>query len=374
MTRRVAGAVAAAAAAVTAAGAAAAVQPILLPSVRTPLVPGPPLTGASATTAEVRFPPGVLSTEDVRVGVDKEGKPLSVVVVQRLLLRGSGDYTFSVPGPIADVAAGPGSQSEPGLRTDAILWAGFAAQRKVLSARATIKPAAAVPLLPLKLRVSREGDTLVLSGENGTVVDAPLLRGRVDVAQTAEALDATRRALRQGRAAPDLYVDAPAIPTSRTAPVSARLEVRGSIAGVEFARTLGDLRDDTFEVRVPNAPRDAKLRIVVTPVAPARMLTPPGGARTWAEAVRRGAVDPATLLERASRIRLTIARALQYDQFLTNPDPRGSSSARYVYVTSAASALPRRAVGGGDGFDWTFVYIALAVVGLAGGAVLWAHN
>jgi hypothetical protein len=374
MTRRVAGAVAVAAAAVTAAGAAAAVQPILLPSIRTPLVPGPPLTGAPGATAEVRFPPGVISTEDVHVGVDPEGKPVSVVVTQRLLLRGLGDYTFSVPAPVADVAAGPGSQSEPGLRTDAILWAGFAARRKVLSARATMRLAPAAELLPLRLRVEREGSTLVVRMENVTAVDAPLLRGRVDVGQTADALDATRRALRDGRAAPDLYVDAPATPKSRTERVSAPLEIRGTVGGVAFTRTLGDVRPDAFEVRVRNAPRDAKLRIVVVPVAPARMLTPPGGAGTWTEAVRRGAVDASTFLERASRIRLTIARALQYAQFLTNPDPRGTSTARYVYVTSAAPPPPPSPTRDGEGFDWTLVYLALAVAGLAAGAVLWAHN
>ena len=59
---------------------AAAEIPILLPSVRTSLTPGPPLAGASATT-EVLFPRGMTSDERVLVGIDRMGKPVSMVVV-----------------------------------------------------------------------------------------------------------------------------------------------------------------------------------------------------------------------------------------------------------------------------------------------------
>ena len=84
--------------------------------------------------------------ERVLVGIDTTGKPVSVAVVQRLTLQKLGDYSFAVPGPIADVEAAPGSDSEPGLRHDAILWSGFSpARRRSPRARRCGRGAATVP-------------------------------------------------------------------------------------------------------------------------------------------------------------------------------------------------------------------------------------
>jgi hypothetical protein len=102
----------------------AAGTPILLPSVRTSLTPGPPLAGANSPTESI-FPRGMSSVQRVVVGVDAVGKPVSIAVVQSLMLHKLGDYSFAVSGPIADVEAVPGSDSEPGLRRDAILWSGY---------------------------------------------------------------------------------------------------------------------------------------------------------------------------------------------------------------------------------------------------------
>ena len=146
--------------------AVANASPILLPSVRTPLSPGPPLIGSTTAIAESLVPQGTTSAEEVRVGVDATGKPVSVVVLQRLKLSKLGDYTFAVPGPVAGVEAAPGSDSDPGLRQDAIVWAGFSPGHKTLAARVTTRVKPAAPLLPLRLTLTRTSDALVVRGEN----------------------------------------------------------------------------------------------------------------------------------------------------------------------------------------------------------------
>jgi hypothetical protein len=170
-------ALAVAVAAAAAAPAASAEQaPVLLPSVRAPLTPGPPLAGSTTATAETLVPQGTTSNERVHVGIDATGKPVAVSVVQRLRLNRLGDYTFAVPGPIADVEGAAGTESEPGLRKDAIVWAGFSSGHRTLGARAKLRVAAASRSLPLRVDVARVGDTLVVRGENVTGAKGP--RGR----------------------------------------------------------------------------------------------------------------------------------------------------------------------------------------------------
>jgi hypothetical protein len=117
-----------------------------------------------------------------------------------------------------------------------------------------------------------------------------------------------------------------------------------------------------------------KVRLVAEPAVPSSLLTPPGGSKTWVEAVRRGRVDPARLLETASRSRLAVARALDYETFLVNPDPRGSSRAVYVYETASSTpvaALPQRH----DRSGWTtLATAAILILGAGGLVVLWAHH
>ncbi len=369
--------VAAALAACVGAGpAAAAGLPILLPSVRTSLTPGPPLAGRSAPATEVVFPPGMTSDQRVLVGIDTTGKPVSVAVVQRLTLRNLGDYSFAVSGPIVDVEAAPGTDSEPGLRRDAILWSGFSPGKKTLAARATLRFAAASAVLPLRVTIEREGDALILRGANVTAAPGPVLLGDVSPQEAARALDATRQRLPLGRSAPDLYLNVPRTPLSRSEPIAAPLDVRGEFAGKRFAYTLGDGRPLFFELRVPHAAANAKLQLVVTPVPPRRLLTPPG-AKTWAEALRRGSVPRARLLERISRLRLTEARELQYRTFLVNPNAAGRSSAVYVYGTAKKTAAPPTSAapsGGGDNAWSALLIAALAVLGSGALVVLWAHS
>jgi hypothetical protein len=357
-----------------AAPATAADTPILLPSVRTSLTPGPPLAGASSPT-EVLFPRGMTSDQRVLVGIDATGKPIAISVVQRLTLHKLGDYSFAVPGPIADVEVVAGSASEPGLRHDTILWAGFSPGTKTLAARATLRVVPAAKLLPFRVSIAREGDALLVRGENTSAAPGPVLVGTISPQEAAVALDETRRRLRLGRSAPDLYARIPSVPLSQSEPIAASLDVRVELAGRHFNYRLGDGEPLHFTLRIPHPPPGPKLRLVVTPVPPERLLNPPGAA-TWAEAARRGRLPRSQLLERVSRIRLAVARALQYQTFLANPDVIGGAHALYVYETAMKTASPRPASpdNGGDNAWLAALFAALAVVCATGLVVLWAHS
>jgi hypothetical protein len=316
------------------------------------------------------------SVQRVLVGVDAVGKPVSIAVEQSLMLHKLGDYSFAVSGPIADVEAVPGSDSEPGLRRDAILWSGFSSGKKTLAARAKLRVGQASAVLPLRVSIERSGATVIVRGENTSAAPGPVLLGPVSVQQIEKALTATRRSLPLGRAAPDLYVTAQRVPVSQSEPIAAPLDVRGELGGVRFRYRLGDGGPMSFTRRVPRAPRGAKLRLVVTPVSPSRLLRPPG-ASTWAEAVRRGSVDRARLLELASRARLAVARELQYQAFLQNPDATGRSSAVYVYETAVRRAVapsPAPEDSGKSGILSAVLLAVIAVGGAGGLVVLWAHS
>ena len=341
----------------------AAGTPILLPSVRTTLTPGPPLT-ASNVSGEVLYPPGMTSDQKVLIGIDSTGKPVTVRVLQRLELRKLGDYSFVVPGPIADVEAAPGSQSQPGLRHDAILWAGFSSGHKTLASLATLRPGAASSRLPFRLSLARDGDTLVVRGQNTSTAHAPVLVGPLSVKEAEKTLRETRKYVPLGVSAPDLYATVTRTPQSTSEKIIAPLDVSGRVGDSTFHYVLGDGRPLDFERRIEHAPANAKVQVVVTPVAPERLL-------------RTRVSDPANGLHTVSKVRLTVARALQYQSFLANPNPTGRSKAVYVYETAKRTAAPPPATVSSDNGSstWpTFLAIALGVLGLATGVVVWAHS
>jgi hypothetical protein len=360
---------------------ALATERILLPSAHLQAQVTPPLRG-NQVLLETRLPfKATKSVQRVLIGIDGDGAPVSVDVVQRLTLSGLGDYTFAVPGPVTDVVAAPGSASDPGLRQGAILWSGFSPGKKVLAARASLRLGAAATALPLRLTITRQGGTLTLTGENVSGVPGDVLVGPSSASDTAAALDKTRQTARLRPALQELYVGVPRLPKGTQERIWAPLHVTGELrfAGgrrVPLDYVLGDGRPLRFVLIVPGVSGDPKVRIVVESVSPAKLLTPPSGSTTWAAAVRAHRVDPAQLLEIASRARLAIARAIDYETFVVNPDPRGVSSATYVYETApkpAAVALPASTDSNGNG--WTAVaFTALALLGAGGLMVLWAHH
>jgi hypothetical protein len=347
----------------------AARSPTFLPSARTLITAMPPLAGAGTAPSETRVPPGTISRERVHVGLDRRGRPVSVSVLQRLTLHKLGDYSFVVAGPIADVEPGPQTESEPGLRSDAVVWAGFSPGTKMLAARIKLRARPAAPFLPVGVRVDQ--GRLVIT--NRTATPTGLVAAPLDARSAAKALEATRRAIAFGPAASDAYsVVALRPPVAKKERISAPLQVSGRVGQMRFVRRIGGDGPTRLSLRVPRG----RIHLVVTPEPLLRIVSPPGGASSWADALRRMRIPTSDLLEHVSRIRLTAARAAQYQEFLSNPDPLGSSRSVYVYETTKerAQAPIGEEDSSGNGAWITIVIAVGAVLGTAGLIVLWAHS
>ena len=318
------------------------------------------------------------------VAVDPEGRVARVVDRQRLLVRGQGDYQVAISAPVEDVRSGPGSESEPGLRADQVLWAGFSPGRKVLSADVILRPRAAGAYLPVRLRVRRAGDRVTLTVTNATPTGEQLYAGTTHPPELARLLDETRRASLAGRrltAAYATFVGLVRVPKRRV-PIEAPLRVEGELtlpgqAPVSFSRTLGDGRPLSFRVEAHGS-GTPKVHLLAQPVAVVRLLRPPGAA-TWVEAVRRRSLPAPFLLRRLLETRMRLVRADQYRSFLSNPDVDGRNRSVYEYATVARSSAPSLQAlpshGGGGTSALIVLGIALGSLALAGGGlVLWAHS
>ena len=179
--------------------AAAAAQPriALFPTPMTQLTPTPPFQPPYNVLPNL-FRPPIRSSEVISVGVDASGSVVSVVATQRLVLTRTGDYRLTVPAP-ATTWSRPGASRARGCATGAILWAGFAGRAKVLSARATLDPRAAAPLLPLAVTIS--DGSVRLQNTTGTETATYSADGdRADVAKILDSLraDPDGRALGRG--------------------------------------------------------------------------------------------------------------------------------------------------------------------------------
>jgi hypothetical protein len=366
-----------------AAPAGAQTQQALLPGPTPYPTDSPPLVSANAPApAFLPYNVHIRSVERVRVGIDEHGRPVRVVVRQRLLLSGKGDYQLSIGGPVADVRAAPGSQSEPGLRADQLLWAGFSPGRKVLAADAILRTRPAARYLPVRVRVEKGpgGATLVVT--NATQTPEIEYTGSVRAPEMGTILDQTRRASLAGRRLQPTYATFEGLVgvSKQPAQIEAPLKVEGRLAlpggpPVSFARVLGDGRPLSFRVHARGEGMP-QVRLRVTPAAVTRLLQPPGGS-TWAGAVRRGGLSPASLLRRLIETRMRLVRSDQYQSFLANPDPSGPSRAVYDYETVAAPppTVTPHENGGGGGNALLLTLVAVGVVLVAGGAVvLWAHS
>jgi hypothetical protein len=82
------------------------------------------------------------------------------------------------------------------------------------------------------------------------------------------------------------------------------------------------------------------------------------------------------LLTRATRASLEFARSRQYNSFLGNPDPVGSSTATYVYRsgTRPAPVAAKVPPGGGSHRLRTLLVAAAFVALLAAATVVWARS
>jgi hypothetical protein len=370
----------------------------------TALTRQPPLAPPAGTAPREQEAPSaaqrVDSRERIITGLDATGRPVSVTVEQRLRVTGTGDYLYTVPAPVLGVTATADSQSAPGERAGAILWAGFSDRRRTLGGRARLRPGHAAPVLPLEVAVrttvdgrpvpagERRDGTLRLQVAltDATAVDVPSATAAGDRAALVAALAVARR----GRFPPGgVGIPVHSGVAARTARIEAPLAVQGEIAvpgrlsgavvrgatlhggTLRFALRLGDDRplvrtiELTARATGVAAPR---LRIVARTVPP--RLVPPGGGR-WGEA-RIGA---RRLLDLAEDGFLRAARAHQYDAYLANPGPPGGRNAAEYLFVSAPDPRPGGAPAGPDGRGVLGVLlIALGALAAAVAALaVWAH-
>ena len=324
----------------------------------------------SAPGVETRFFGRLVSVQAVTVTIDRSGKVRRVVDVDRIVVGRKGDYSFAVNGPIEDVHAAPGSESEPGLRTGTVVWQGFSPGRRLLAAAITLRTDAAVTALPLRIELA--GSTLRFF--NTTSASAETNEAPTSAVQVARALDASRAAL--ARDVPVSAAVVRALGPIQTALIRgfAPLRVTGvaELPGGERRSISTAVGRRPSEVKLPDAPRS--LDLTVTIPAPAAVLAAPGGGR-WADLARSSRLHDGPALTRAANERLLAAAlAGQFREFLENPDPSGSTRTSYRYLLpEAANAAVVRTDGGSS--PWLAVSIAVAAaIAVLGGIVFWAHS
>lgn len=358
-------------------------QEVVLPGpVPYPTV-SPPLVGyGPAPPGFTRYVFHITSTQRVNVGVDGDGRPTAVHVREHLAVSGRGDYQFAITGPIDDVRRAPGSDSDPGLRVNQVLWAGFSPGRKVLAADVTLRPRAAAPFLPVRLKLRREAGGATLSIANATRTPVLEYVGFVRPRESAKLLDETRRAALAGvrlRPAHATFIGSVSELTPRPA-LEAPIRVEGELrlpgsAPVRFSRTLGDGAPLAIRVHANGSGR-AHVRLRAWPVPVERLLRPPG-ASTWKAAVRRRPLGASFLLQRLLETRLRMVRTDQYKTYLSNPDADGRNRIVYEYETAAVrsrSVAPAPEKDSGGGPLVVLVVLGASMLGAGAALVAWAHS
>jgi hypothetical protein len=373
---------------------------------------------------ETRLPGPVEDREQVLVGLSTDGSVARVQVTQRLILFGTGDFSFKVSGPARDFETLPESGEQPGLRKGALLWQGFAAGQKVLAARVDLFPTQEAQRLPVRfsLRMAVGGRPLkpgaVASGplelglgiENISAVPIGITDAEANPATLAPVLDSLQRLVASGRrpipgtnGIPE-RIPVSGLVTQRQEKVEVPFEVEGrlrfpaqSVKGlrvtggeaaregpdveVRFSARLGGGAEGRFDLRLTGQASRLRLpNIEVTgePILPlARMLRPPVG-RSWVRAVafEPSSVDGRRMLGLAMDVLWRVARLRQFDAYLGNPDIDGSSTSSYTFrfpplVQRAAGAAPGPTRADPLTIAVAVLLLALLALGLV---LLWAHS
>ena len=359
-----------------AAAARAASIPLLSPNVGGP--PPPPLIGGqqlSTEPGEVRVPGSLANTEVVRVGIGQDGTPESIVVVQRMSIRGLGDFRFVVPAPATDVAPAAGSQSLPGLRQAGIVWQGFSPGKRLLAALVRLKPSAGAAGLPLHVTITRAHGFTRVRLENGTAKQFAVTMGSAPLSTLQAALARIRGQLgRQFAAGRPIALPSEQIQGTPTAQrivrFDAPLQVTGTIAiaGGRTAHVATTLGGDDPRVRIVTVRGEGRATIRLKAAFPRdrRTYLPTAAALASAR-------DPLLALQTGLG---RAAVALQYQQYLASPRPADASTTTYHYVTAPVAAAPTPAPASED--DGTSVLLIALLAGgalaaLGGLTVLWAH-
>lgn len=313
-----------------------------LPSPLTRLSSDPPLAGgATASAADVRH--RIAARTTVRVSLDPTGAAFAIAATQRLRVAVTGRYLFTVGAPLLDVTATAESAAEPGLRTDAIVWQGFAPETQLLGARAVLDPNRVRDALPL--RVVPHGGRVTLV--NATGVTATAFAATVPRRPLLAYLAKLRSDLAKRRPLSTGSVPIASEPRRVRVRVSAPLRVTGTIG----ARRISLVVRDRAVVRA-----SGRVDLTVTPLQEVEI----GPA---------GKLGNRALLGAVSKAVLTLARARQYAAFLGNPDPTGPTETSYVYRTAGlpTPAEPASLVHGDDHRLLTAALIAFGIVVALGG-------
>jgi hypothetical protein len=369
---------------------------VSLPWPPTVLPQTPPL--APPTSGVLPLPPRFLgqlaNRERVVVGLEDDGTPHSVRVLQTIVVKRLGNYVFAIPAPVRSVEPGPGTESQPGRRQNQVLWQGFSPGRRMLSAWADLRPAESVGSLPLRIRVKtevagtrlapgekRSGDLRVtLVAENATGVKAESFKAEPDPVDLKVVLGRIRSAIRRDVFAEGLNVRLRSPATPVAVPVTAPLRLEGTLRFAPGTVQLSGARDGIVRIsgRVDGL-RRSRLRLVLRGralnAAPPRLELRVSTANIPDTVTR--SQDLRTQLTRTIALELTYARARQYDMFLASPDQTGPSSTTYVYRTATAVQPAALAGGTGDEGDHRVGWIVLGLVLAAAvptAAVIWAHS
>ena len=373
--------------------ASAAVEQVLLPGPTPYPTPSPPLAATGVVpTKPLPFTIHARVAERVHAGVGPDGEIVSLRALHRLALTGQGDYLIVIGAPVEDVHAGPGSQSEPGLRIGQILWSGFSPGKKLLVADTELSASAAARFLPLRLHVTRVGGRYSLTVTNATVLSETAYQASAVPRQLARLLDRTRAQSLAGERLKSAYASVEGRVRQRPARIAAPVAVQGvlrfptvpaSVRGatlrgrsVSFSAVLGDASPLSLRVDVRGG-GTPHLRLVAEPTKLVRALAPPAGA-SWAAALRRRPIPSRVLLRTLIDTRMQLARSDQYQAFLANPDPQGAAKTVYVYESAAAptpkgSPSAESSSGNGDALVLTLALVG-SVLGIGVALVIWAHS
>ena len=322
----------------------------------------PPL--APKTSGVFPLPPRFFrqlsNRERIVVGLDEDGKPHSVRVLQTIVLKRLGDYVLTIPAPVVSVTAGPGTESEPGRRENQILWEGFSPGRRVLAAWADLRLGESVAGLPVEVSVE-PGEVTI---RNATAVTVPSFTAEPTPVGMAQVSSGVRAAVRANFFPEGLNVELLGKKTPEELRVAAPLRVRGSVRvsgeRVPFSGLLDGLRKSELRVPIPDGDPKIEMRVRTADIE----LPPP-------------ARDPRALLAQTIGLELTYARKRQFDQFLASPDQTGPSSATYVYRTTAPRPPAAEATPPAGDEDHTAGWIVLGLLvaaALPTAAVAWARS
>jgi hypothetical protein len=378
--------------------AAVAETPVVsLPWPPTVLPKTPPLAPSTAGVLPLspRFIGKLACRERVIVGLQGDGTPHSVRVLQTIVVNQLGNYVFAVPAPVRSVLPGPGTESPPGRRQNQILWQGFSPGHRVLAAWADLRPAESVGSLPLRVRVTtevngsrlergekRSGELRVtLTAENATVATAQSFTAEPDPSDLDVVLGRIRSAMRRDVFAEGLNIR---LRSASTTPVKTRvaapLRLEGTLTFAPGTVQLRGARDAVVRISgLLDGLRRSRLRLVL------RGRATNASAPNLELRVRTARIPDPVTASQSQRTRLAgtialelaYARKRQYDMFLASPEQTGPSSTTYVYKTAAVVLPATPTAGSGGGEDHTLGWIVLGLILVAGvpaAAVIWAHS